>query len=437
MVGAGISGLAAAGVLSDYFERVTILERDWLPTTPMSRQGVPQSNHLHFLLNGGLNALASLFPGIKNDFKAAGAVPVNINLDFREEHAGLGALPQRDFGYEIMGMTRPLLELTLRNRVRQLPNVIIREQVRAREFVRGNDGGIEAISLKNADGGHEIIAADLLLDATGRGTLTQAAFEMLGLPAVEESRVGIDFRYATVHFQTPSTERDWKIVASFPDTPVGRKIAYMMPLENGRSGAIIGQMHSEEDLPGDWESFKAVVGQLQSPTIAEALAGATEVGKVHHFALTDSIRRHYERVSQMPRGILPIGDAISRVNPVYAQGMTVAAREACLLRDILQSRVGLKDPLAGLANEFVAAIEPMISVAWNMAATTDFAHPKTRGERPDGLEQALALQGALVKLAARDPEVHRTMIGVRQMIKPLSDLKSPELMARIQSELMG
>jgi hypothetical protein len=85
VVGAGIAGLTAAGALADGFEQIVVLDRDPLPDNPMHRPSTPQSRHSHGLLVGGLLAQDALFPGIAEDFANAGAVPVRINRDLREE----------------------------------------------------------------------------------------------------------------------------------------------------------------------------------------------------------------------------------------------------------------------------------------------------------------------------------------------------------------
>ena len=53
VIGGSITGLVTARVLADHFARVTIVERDRFPDQPEFRKGVPQSRHLHALLERG------------------------------------------------------------------------------------------------------------------------------------------------------------------------------------------------------------------------------------------------------------------------------------------------------------------------------------------------------------------------------------------------
>src|SRR5690242_10980168 len=77
VLGASMAGLAAARVLADHFERVTVIERDHLPAEPVPRTGTPQGRHIHILLNSGRSILNRLFPGLEDDLSAAGAPVVD------------------------------------------------------------------------------------------------------------------------------------------------------------------------------------------------------------------------------------------------------------------------------------------------------------------------------------------------------------------------
>ena len=116
VIGAGMSGLAAAGALAEHFEQVIVVERDRLADTPAHRPGTPQSRQLHGLLSGGLEALCGIFPGFDQDLAVAGAVPIRVNVDFQEELPGFDPFPRRDFGGVVYAASRPLLEHTLRRR---------------------------------------------------------------------------------------------------------------------------------------------------------------------------------------------------------------------------------------------------------------------------------------------------------------------------------
>src|SRR5215472_16023979 len=142
VVGAGMAGLPAARALADFFEQVIVLERDTLPPDVAHRTGTPQSRRVHALLGGGQRALGDLFPGFEQDLAAAEAVPLRIALDDRLERPGFNPFPKRDLGLLIYAMSRPLIEFTVRERVRQHTNITIREHCRVRDLVASADGAV-------------------------------------------------------------------------------------------------------------------------------------------------------------------------------------------------------------------------------------------------------------------------------------------------------
>jgi 2-polyprenyl-6-methoxyphenol hydroxylase-like FAD-dependent oxidoreductase len=437
VIGAGIGGLTAAAAVAGHFERVTVLERDVLPLDASPRPGTPQDNHLHGLFIGGQRALGELFPGFADDLARAGAVPLRLNLDFREEFPGFDPFfPQRDLGWVIYTMSRPLLELVARRNVRKLSNVAIRAGFRALQIVASKDGSATGVRLETKDKSDETLPADFVIDASRRGALSLSFLEATGRPRPEHTDIGIDLTYATTTFAVPEGSRNWKAVVTIPEMPASSRTAYLVSIEGNRWTALISERHIE--MPSaDPDEFMGRMQQLRTSTIYDAIKGAQRLDGIHRFSIPENSRQHYERLEDFPRGLLPIGDAICRFNPVYGQGMTVAAREACILRDLLAKRTGAKDPLDGLGQAFLAGIQPLIADAWSQSAIPDFVDPRTRGEPPADLDNSLRFGGALLRLAARDPAVHKLMIGVRQLVEPPSTLGDPELVRRVESVMMA
>jgi 2-polyprenyl-6-methoxyphenol hydroxylase-like FAD-dependent oxidoreductase len=144
--------------------------------------------------------------------------------------------------------------------------------------------------------------------------------------------------------------------------------------------------------------------------------------------------RHFERLDVFPRGLLPIGDAICRFNPVYGQGMSVAALEACLLGRLLQRLGDEGDPIASLAPTFFTEVQPLLETPWSVA-TLDFAFPDTRGQRPADFETTLKFGIALNQLAAEDPAVHKLTLEVQHLLKPRSVYRDPALLQRVLEKM--
>ena len=434
VVGAGMAGLPAARALADYFEQVVVLERDTLPVDASHRAGTPQARHTHALLGGGQRALDDLFPGFEEDLAGAGAVPFRVGLDLRFETPDFDPFPQRDLGWDAYAMSRPLIEAKVRQRVRQYANITMREHCRALGLVASSDVEVvSAIRFGNGEGETETLGADLIVEASGRGYLTAGFLDSIGRPQPEETAIGVDITYATAVFAVPDdAPSDWKAVMTFDAPAQGGLAAVMAPLERHRWIVTLVGRHGDKP-PGDRDGFLAYAKQLRTPTIHDAIKGAEQLGEIARYGFPASVRRHFDRLEGFPRGFLPFGEAVCRFNPVYGQGMSVAAQEARLLHGLLQSRAKEPDALSGLAAAFFSEAAALIETPWALAAVPDLAHPKARGERPEDLEQRLQFGEGLNRLAAQDADVHRLFIEVLHLLKPQSVLNEPGLVERVKA----
>jgi len=435
VIGAGIGGLAAAAALAGHFDDVTIIERDAIPADVAARPGTPQSNHPHGLLVGGQRALCELFPGIDQDLANAGAAPLRGGIDIREELPGFDpCFPHRDLGWVGYAMSRPLIELVVRRRVSGLPNVELRDRCRVTAIEAASDGSVAGVRCETNVGTAMTLQADLVIDASGRGTPALDFLKATGRPQPEQTSIGVDINYATTTFAVPNGERDWKLVITVPEMPESTRTGYLMPIEGDRWMVLISERHVEPSSP-DLKDFLDLVRRLRTPTIFDAIKNAKPLDRIHRFGFPESLWRHYERLVDLPRGLLVLGDAMCRFNPVYGQGMTIAAQEASLLKDLLQERSAAKDSLDGLERAFYIRALPSVAAAWSLSAAPDFIDPRTRGERPADLEDSLRFRAGLLRLAAADSDVHKLYLGVRNLIEPTSKLRDPDLVRRIQAEM--
>jgi 2-polyprenyl-6-methoxyphenol hydroxylase-like FAD-dependent oxidoreductase len=431
VIGAGMGGLTAAGALADFFEQVVVLERDVLPSEPAHRAGTPQARHVHGLLLSGQRALGELFTGFEQDLAQAGAVPLRVGLDVRAERAGYDPFPQRDLGFLSYAVSRPTIEYAVRRRVEGRANIALRQRCRVEQLLATADGeAVSGVRYANDDGASETIAADLVVDASGSGAPTLNLLQSISLPLPEEATIGIDLGYATCVFGIPDdAPADWKGVMTFGQAPHNSRGGLLLPLEGGRWMATIGGRHGDVP-PGDAEGFLAYAQALRTPTIYNAVSRAEQHGGVARYGFRESVRRHFERLDKFPRGLLPIADAICKFNPVYGQGMSVAAQEACLLQTLLARPGQGGDPIARLAPTFFAEVQALIETPWAVA-TLDFVFPETRGQRPADFETVLKFGIALTRLAAEDPAVHKLTAEVQNLLKPRSAYRDPALLQRV------
>jgi 2-polyprenyl-6-methoxyphenol hydroxylase-like FAD-dependent oxidoreductase len=434
VIGAGMGGLSAAGALAKYFERVEILERDRLTGSAASRSGTAQDRHPHGLLAGGLRALDQIFPGYKRDLAAAGAVPVSVAREVQFERPDVGVLPKRDFGISLLCATRPLIELVLRRRAEAVANITLRSASRVTGIVpaAGSDG-VRGVRFINGSERSETLDADLVVDASGRGAPTLTLLDALGWERPQMTEIGVDLTYNTAVVEiAPDATARWKLVLTLPDPPHLALHAIIVPTEGGRWITAIAD-HSATSWTETWDAFLEASRSLITPTVYNALRYAEPPEGIRHYRFPVSTWKHFERLPRLPRGVLPVADAFCRFNPIHGQGMSSAAKQACLLEDVLHRAADEPDPIAAVQAGFMAEVASVLETPWIMSTSADLAFPQTRGERPDNFAEAREFEAALFHAALADPVVHRAMIEVAQLLQPQSRLQEPDIMRRIEA----
>jgi hypothetical protein len=270
------------------------------------------------------------------------------------------------------------------------------------------------------------------VDASGNGTVTTEFLKATGRRAPEETRIGVNMRYASAQFERVPIFDGYKIVYTFPEAPEQARGGLILPAENNTNQVVL--IGRGQDIPPiDIDGFLSYARQLPTLTIYHAIKRAKRLTEITPFSFSESRWRHFAQVPDFPRGLLPIGDAICRFNPVYGQGMTVAAQEANMLSDVLRSLDG--DARAGLAPAFLTKADTLITHPWSISAIPDFIYPDTTGERPSDLEDRLNFQRALGRLAVFDAEIYQLLVEVRHVLKPLALLDDPSIVRRVKQEI--
>ena len=228
VLGASMAGLLAARVLAEAYGQVTVVERDVLPETPAHRRGVPQGRHIHALAARGQQVLEELFPGLTEELVADGAPAGDMLTDARFFLSG-HRLQDARTGLMLLCASRPFLEGHVRARVRALPNVRFLDQCDVVGLATTPEGrrvtGVRV--LRGADGSGEALqGADLVVDASGRGSHTPVWLEALGYPRPEREEVKIGLGYATRTYRLPTDALDGQLAildAATPQTAADRR----------------------------------------------------------------------------------------------------------------------------------------------------------------------------------------------------------------------
>jgi 2-polyprenyl-6-methoxyphenol hydroxylase-like FAD-dependent oxidoreductase len=434
VLGASMAGLLAARVLADAYGQVTVVDRDELPEASAQRRGVPQGRHLHALLSRGQQALEELFPGLTAELVAHGASSGDI-LGNGRWYVNGHLLRQVRSGLVGVGASRPLLEARVRARVRALPNVAFLDGCDIVGLAATPDGRrvTAARVLRQAGAAEQVLDADLVVDATGRGSRAPVWLEALGYPRPERDEIRVRLGYATRTYRLPADVLGRDIAVLDAPTPQNPRGGALLALEDGRWVVTLAGILGDYP-PTDPEGFLAFARSLRFPDIHQAIRDGEPLDDPVPFRFPASVRHRYERLDRFPDGFLVVGDAVCSFNPIYGQGMSVAALEACLLKRLLDRPGQEGDPIAQLAPRFFAEMQALLETPWSVAML-DFVFPDTRGQRPADFAATLKFGIALNRLAAEDPAVHRLTIEVQHLLKPRSVYRDPKLIERVLAKM--
>jgi 2-polyprenyl-6-methoxyphenol hydroxylase-like FAD-dependent oxidoreductase len=421
VVGASISGLMAARVLADGFDRVTVVERNELPDEPVARDGAPQTRHPHLLQGSGRAILDDLFPHFGDEFVAAGGLVIDAATDFNfYDEDGYVAHPQTRM--PLYAGSRPLLEYVVRKRVAGLDGVRLFDGCHVTDY-RVDDTGETVTGVEVKGESETALSADLTVDATGRASRTPNWLENQGYTPPEVAEVTIDLAYSTV---TVDRDTDDKRAFWAPASPPYTRGGGTVPIENGRRQILVNGVHGD-DPPKDVDEFAEFASTLQITELTEILERHEILSEdVSYYPFPSNHRRYYEELDRFPDGLIVVGDAIASYNPVYGQGMSVAALHALVLHHTLAD-----NGLGGLAVQFFDEAERVIDTAWLMAVGADFQFPQTTGPRPRGAGLMGWYLSRLTKKAHTDEELAEHLFRVIMMEKPPTSLFRPGVMGRV------
>jgi len=272
---------------------------------------------------------------------------------------------------------------------------------------------------------------------SGRGALSLGVFNALGWQPPKVTEIGVDISYSSTVVEIPvAAPPDWKLAVTFPDPPHMALSAVLLPIEGGRWMVLVAN-RGPAARPEAWEGFLEASRSLITPTIYDALRVAKPPDGIRHYGFPASFWRHFEDLPRLPRGLLPVADALCRFNPVYGQGMSVAALEARLLQDVLSRAASEPDPIVVLQKGFMSEVTSVLETPWAMSTGPDLAFPSTRGDRPEKFEEAQQFETALFRAVVVDPVVHRALTEVGQLLQPQSLLRNPDIMRRIEAASAG
>jgi 2-polyprenyl-6-methoxyphenol hydroxylase-like FAD-dependent oxidoreductase len=427
VIGGSIAGLTAARALSESFDRVTILERDELPDGIEHRPGVPQAKQLHVILPLGARIMDDFFPGFQQELMDAGCSVFDEVKD-TPWFGRQGWRARRESDVTLIGFRRPLLEHVVRERVRGIHNVeIVTTTVTG---LLGSDDRSRVIGVQVAGDAAGTSEAELVVDASGRGSRSPKWLEQLGYERPEEQHVRAYYGYASrfVRVDEAKLPQGLRGVITMP-FPGRTRGGCFLPSDNGLyTCCAMGAMRDYP--PAGEDAFMEFLRQAPTPLIAEMAELSEPVTEINTYQHPGNQRRLWEQMERRPRGFIPIGDAVASFNPIYGQGMTVAALEAQKLRDRIAA---LDGDLDLLPDAFMEDLTASCEFPFSIAAGNDANYPGAtfvNAEAP-APEQAEFFASA-EQVATEDPDVARDILHASGWFEP-ELLASPELVAKVEA----
>ncbi|MEU6174759.1 hypothetical protein ABZ832_22955 [Streptantibioticus parmotrematis] len=468
VLGASVAGLLAARVLSDHAERVVIVEPDDLTAAGHAgpggttegpggggvasgpRPGVPQGVQLHVLMAMGRTQLDRWLPGMSDELLGGGAV---FCAGERVHQYTDGVRRPLIPGHDLISSTRPFLEERVRRRVLGLPNVeVARGRADGLRFTANtvdqrvcgafylptdtpasDDDGFAAGSARTR---RVCLAADLVVDATGRGTRIGTWLEKAGWQPPPVERIAIDLGYATALLrrgpELPDVAVTTAMATPAPDGSPQPDSAAVAEVEGGRWMMVLAGYAARRPTR-DPREFVERCAAIPAGPVREIATGCEILGDVVCHRVPDSRRREFTRLSRFPAGLVVVGDAAASFNPVYGQGMTSAALHASCLSAYLRSGGRVDEP----ARDFFVRQRVVVDAAWQLSAIGDLAQPHVDGPYPAGFRAAQWYSARLGRACALDPEVYRRFLDVVNMRERPELLTRPGTALRVARALLA
>ncbi len=433
VLGASMGGLLAARVLADFFRTVTVVERDVLPDGTANRRGVPQGRHPHALLARGAQTLGEFFPGIFDELVGDGA-PVWDDAEYARLFLSFnGHLMPRSGkvavddpkAFAMYQPSRPLLEGHVRRRLRALENVTILDGHDVAELTSTADhkrvNGVRIV--ERDDGAEKELTADLVVDAMGRAAHTPSLLQSLGYGRPVEDHIITHTTYVSQPLRIPpGTLKEMLVLISpTPDRPTGM---FLVNNENDTWIFTVCGMVGHEP-PRDLAGMLSFAQDYAPAHLLAAVRTGEPLAPVVQHRLPSSQWRRFDKMRRFPDGLLVTGDAMCSFNPIYGQGMSVAAMDALALREALGRGVN------GLPRRYFRAAAKSIGVAWGLGAGTDLACPKVEGRRTASMRMTNRYANWVLSACETDAVVHAQFFKVTGLIDPPARLFNPSFIYRV------
>ncbi|MEU1408660.1 FAD-dependent monooxygenase [Streptomyces sp. NPDC005728] len=423
VIGGSYAGLVTARVLADFFHEVVLVERDAVDKDTGVHPGAPQGYHAHAMLAKGGEILERLFPGLREELREAGAPVFDYGegIDFL---LPVGLAPRHRTGVLIQTFTRDELERRLRRKVLALPQVTLLPSTQCMGLTRDLSGRVSGVTCRSqstestqssqTSEPFELVA-DLVVDASGRSSSLTDWLGAAGITVPPKRTVKAKVTYTSMNFDRPQESHpghpDYYVAYQMLFAPSVPRAGVLLAVERDRwTCSLFG---FQDQPPTDDKGYLAFAETLNNPRLAEQIGRRTVQEPTRRYTNADNQWRLYHAVKGWPDRLIAVGDAVCVFNPVYGQGLTVAAMEAELLQRML-NRHRASGRLDGLGGAFQKKLGRLLLGPWTLSTNSDLMWTPDR--QPLAARFAHWYNTRLFHVAVKDAAVWAKFVRVVNMV---------------------
>ena len=433
VIGGSIAGIAAAKVLTESFDRVIVLEKDGRHSRREGRPGAAQGWHLHHLLTAGQIELERIFGGIVDDMVAEGAFKVDMADQYRIRLGGTWKKPGTS-DIQIVCAGRPLLEWCVRRRLDDEPRIEFRYEAEVGDLVYDRAGNCVLGVAVDRDGELDVVPAEFVVDASGKNTRIPEFLEHLGIGAPEVEQDIINCFYSTMQHHVPP-ERQWDdkvMVICYAYRPYEDTYAAQYYTDSSRtllSTSLVA--YNCYSPPRTAREFREFADLMPSTVVGENIDGLEAASPIYNFRYPNMLRLRYEKMRNLPRALLVVGDAYTSADPVSGLGMTLALKEVREMQ-LLLAKYDAGHP--ELPRRYYRKISKMADTAWFVIREQNLRFDWIKDvdrKRPFYFGALTWYMDRVIELVHDDLDTYREFLAVVHLVKPPSALMMPKVAGRV------
>jgi flavin-dependent dehydrogenase len=277
------------------------------------------------------------------------------------------------------------------------------------------------------------IKADFFIDASGAGSKTPTWLERLGYLAPVKTEIKVDLFYARRIYRSlsPHTIHTGSVLV-YPNPPLFKCGGGLSPIEEGRwIVTLFG--YGMDSIPGNDRDFLQFANALQQPDIYNLIVNAIPENDVSIYRFPALRRYHYEKLNRFPGNLIVLGDAFCRIDPVFGQGMSIAAHEAMELKKELEKVVHKQD-LLQISKKVHRRFSKVVDIPWLIALSEDFRYSHTEGVKPAGLSILMWYVKQIIFACSRHQHIYTKLINVLHLKAHPFTLFAPSVLKTVLLE---